>query len=125
MGVRRHVVTVVTDGSGAATAYTPNVRGRLRSVAYKKAGSGGYTDGVDFAITGETSGVGIWTESDVNASTVRHPGAATHSNAGVAALYAAGGTAVLGDIALDERIKIVLAQGGASKTGEFHFTVED
>jgi hypothetical protein len=44
----------------------------------------------------------------------------------VAALYAAGGTAVADCIALaGDRVKIVLAQGGASKVGVFHVLVDE
>jgi TPP-dependent pyruvate/acetoin dehydrogenase alpha subunit len=54
----------------------------------------------------------------------RYPRQATHSKVGVASLYAAAGTAVQARVALaNDRIKIVLAQGGATKTGTFHFLV--
>ena len=122
--MRRVVVSVTTASDGTATAYSPPVSGSLHSVAYVKDGTTPYTNGVDFTITNETTAEGIWTEADVNASTVRYPRAATHTNAGVAALYAAGGTAVNGLMALARsRIKIVLAQGGATKTGAFHFMI--
>lgn len=126
MAMRRIVVSVTTDGSGAATAYSPPVNGKLYSVSYvKDPGANPFANGVDFTITKETTGEGIWTESDVNATAHRSPRAATHTNAGVAALYASGGVAVLGPIAMArERIKIVIAQGGATKVGAFHFNVE-
>lgn len=124
--IRRHVVNVTTASDGSATVYSPVIFGRLESIAYVKPGSNSFADGVDFAITGETTGQGIWTENDVNASAVRHPGAATNSNAGVASLYAAAGTAVNDRIALaGERVKIVIASGGNAKNGAFHITVED
>jgi hypothetical protein len=53
------------------------------------------------------------------------PRQATHSTAGAAALYAAAGTAVNDKIALaNDRIKIVIASGGNTKTGVFHFVIE-
>lgn len=120
--MRRYKVTVTTDGSGAATAYTPRVAGEIQSVHYVKTD---YTDGVDFTITAEATGENIWTEANVNASTVRYPRAATHSQAGVASLYASGGTAVQAKIGMaSDRVKIVLAQGGATKTGTFHILVD-
>jgi hypothetical protein len=125
MGLRRFVVSVTTASDGTATAYSPPISGLLHSVSYVKPGSGSYDDGVDFTITKETTGEGIWTESNVNATAHRSPRAPQHSQAGVAALYAAGGTAVQEKIALArERIKIVIAQGGNAKTGAFHFNVE-
>lgn len=123
--IRRHPVTVTTDGSGVVTAYSPKLNGKIVSIQYVKDGSNAYTDGVDFAITSEKTGEQIWTESNVNASKVCYPRAALHSNAGVAALYAAGGVAVLGQIGLgNDRVKITLAQGGANKVGVFHVVVE-
>lgn len=125
MGMRRIVVSVTTDGSGDATAYSPPVSGKLVSVSYVKPGSGSYSDGVDFTVTKESTGEQIWAESNVNATAHRSPRAALHTNAGAAALYAAGGVAVLDKIAIArERIKIVVAQGGASKVGAFHFNIE-
>lgn len=120
--LRRFRVPITTDSGGAATVYTPKVNGLLQSIAYTKID---FANGVDFTVTGETSLTPIWAESDVNASAVRAPQAASHSNAGVAALYASGGTAVNARIAIaDERIKVVVAQGGATKTGTLDFTLE-
>ena len=52
------------------------------------------------------------------------PRQALHTVAGVAAVYAAAGEPVLGPIGIsDSRIKIVLAQGGDTKTGVFHFVI--
>lgn len=122
--MRRYKVTVTTAADGTATAYSPRVSGELHQIEYVKPGSGSYTDGVDFAITGEATGINLWTESDVNASAVRAPRMPTHTQAGAAALYAASGTAVGARIALgNDRVKIVLAQGGASKVGAFHISV--
>lgn len=121
--LRRFNVTVTTDGSGDATAYTPYLSGYVHSIQYAKTD---YTDGVDFTITSDVTGATLWTESNVNAAKVCLPRAATHSTAGVAALYAAAGTAVNDRFALSrDRVKIVIAQGGASKVGTFYVTVDD
>lgn len=123
MAIRRFVVTVVTASDGSATAYTPYLSGYINAIEYVKTD---YADGVDFTITAEATGETIWTEANVNAAKVCLPRAAIHSTAGVAALYASGGTAVLERIALGrDRVKIVLAQGGATKTGAFHVIVDD
>lgn len=123
--MKRYKVTVTTASDGTATAYTPRVSGKIHQIEYVKDGSNAYTDGVDFTITGEATGVGLWTEANVNASAVRAPRQATHSQAGVASLFAAGGTAVQVPVALaNDRVKIVLAQGGAAKVGAFHVLVE-
>lgn len=123
MTIRRFEKTVVTDGSGNATEYTPYLSGYLVSVQYVKTD---YADGVDFTITGDANAQAIWSESDVNAAVTKAPRLAVHTVAGVAALYASGGVAVLDKIALGrDRIKIAIAQGGATKTGKFVFLVDD
>lgn len=123
MAIRKFTVPVTTNGSGVATAYSPFLSGYISSIQYVKTD---YADGVDFTITSEATGENLWTESNVNAAAVRRPRAATHSTAGVAALYASGGTAVNDRIALArDRVKIVLAQGGDTKSGSFVITVDD
>lgn len=120
--MRRFKVTLTTAADGTVTGYTPRVAGVLHSIRYVK---GDFADGVDFTITSEATGETLWTESDVNASKSCYPRAATHSNAGVAALYAAGGVAVLDKIALGgDRVKIAIAQGGNAKSGTFHVLVD-
>jgi hypothetical protein len=122
--MKRYKVTVTTDGSGNAVAYSPRVSGEIHQIEYVKDGSNGYTNGVDFTITGEATGVGLWTQSDVNASAVVAPRQPTHSQVGVASLYASGGTAVQARVGMaNDRVKISLAQGGASKVGVFHIVV--
>lgn len=121
--MRRYRIPVTTAADGSATVYSPRVAGKVMSVHYIKTD---FTDGVDFAITAETTGETIWTEANVNAAVVKYPRAATHSTAGVAALYAAGGSAVLEPVALaSDRVKIVIAQGGNAKIGTFHILVEE
>lgn len=124
--MRRYTVRVTTDGSGDATAYTPRIRGLVHQIEYVKPGAASYTDGVDFTITGEATGVNLWTEANVNASAIRAPRQPVHSQVGAASLYAAGGTAVQDRVAVAaDRIKIVIAQGGAAKVGTFHVLVDD
>lgn len=118
MYVQVETVTVTTVSDGTATAYTGAVNGVLSQIIYAKTD---YANGVDFTITADATGETIWTQSDVNASAVVAPRQATHSTVGVATLYAAGGAAVLDKIAVSGKIKIVLAQGGDTKTGAFTF----
>lgn len=115
-------VTIAVDASGDATAYTSKLyTGVVRAVIYTKTD---YANGVDVAITGETTGQAILTGTDVNATATFCPKQAVHTTAGAAALYAAGGVAVLADIVLvNERIKFVVSSGGVSKTGAFRVVV--
>ena len=123
MATRRFVVSVTTAADGSYTGYTPYLSGKIYQIEYVKTN---FTDGVDFTITAEATGATLWTESNVNAAKVCAPRIATHSNAGVAALYAAGGTAVNDLYAMSrDRVKIVLAAGGNATTGAFHIVVED
>lgn len=118
MHVQRHTVTVTTDAAGAATAYTSGlVNGRIFSIKYTKST---FDNGVDFTITTEDTAQNLWVESDVNATATRAPRQPTHDSVGAASLYASGGEPVEGYIcAASERIKIVIAQGGNTKTGTF------
>ncbi len=123
MSLRRFEITVVTDGAGAATAYSPYLSGYIQQIEYIKTD---YAAGVDFTVTAEATGETIWAELNVDASAIRAPRQATHSTAGVAALYAAGGTAINDRIAIGrDRVKIVIAAGGATKTGKFIILVAD
>lgn len=123
MGVRKLAVSVTTASDGTATAYSPYFSGKIERVEYVK---NDYANGVDFTMTLEATGEGVWTEANVNASAVRVPRADTHGITGAAALFAAGGTAVQRRIAVGrDRVKIVLAQGGSAKTGVFNFIVSD
>jgi hypothetical protein len=121
MWVERHAVAITTDGSGNATAYTPNVNGRVLGVRYVK---NNFDNGVDFAITAEATGEAILTLTDQNASGSFYPRVPTCDAAGAAAVYADGGEPVLAAVAVaNDRIKIAVAQGGAAKTGTVHVIV--
>jgi hypothetical protein len=123
MTIRRFHVDITTAADGSATAYSPFLSGYISAIHYVKTD---FADGVDFTITAEATGETLWTESNVNAAAIKAPRQATHSNAGVAALYAAGGTAVNDMIALGrDRVKIVIAAGGNAKIGEFIIVVDD
>ena len=114
-------VEVTTDASGDAEVYSAHVRGLLSQIRYVKTD---FADGVDFTITNATTGETLWAESNVNASATRAPRQATHGTDGSASLYASGGEPVEDKIAIPgHRIKIVVAQGGDTKTGSFHFTL--
>lgn len=120
--VQRLTVDVTTAADGSATEYSEIVTGKISAIHYKKTD---FANGVDFTITSEATGETIWSQLDVNAGAIVAPRQATHSTAGVAALYAGGGSAVLDKIAVaNDRIKIVIASGGASKSGQFIIIVE-
>ena len=119
---RLAAITVTTAADGSATAYSEVCTGLLSSIRYVKTD---FADGSTFTITSEATGETLWTETGVNASASRAPRQATHSTAGAAALFAAGGAAVNDKIALAlDRVKIIIASGGNVKTGTFHIVLE-
>lgn len=121
--ILKHTVALASSGAQTGTAYSPYISGYIESIQYVKTD---YTDGVDFTITSEATGETIWTQANVNAAVTVRPRSPTHSTAGVAALYAAAGVAVNDRIALGrDRVKIAIAQAGATKTGAFVITVSD
>jgi hypothetical protein len=118
---QRAVVTVTTIADGSATAYSPVLTGKVSQIRYVK---GDFANGVDFTITAEATGETIWAESDVNASVTKAPRQPTHTTVGVASVYA-GTDGVLDKIALaNDRVKIIIAAGGDTKTGTFHIVME-
>ena len=114
----KKTVSITTDASGDATAYTSEpVNGRILGIIYTK---DDFAAGVDFTITTEDTLQNLWVESDVNASKTVAPRQPTHDTAGVASLFAGAGEPVEDHIwAVDERVKIVVAQGGDTKGGTF------
>ena len=115
MFAQRHTIAVETDGAGAATAYSPNVTGRIHSVTYTK---DDFTDGVDFTITLERTAQSIWTDTNINASETVYPVAAANLGTGAASTLSEAPI-----VAANDRVKIVIAAGGATKGGTFEVVV--
>jgi len=123
--MKRYKVQADVAADGSLTTYSPRLSGLLYAVHYVPDGTTPYDNTVDMTITDEATGQSLVTRSNVSAAFVANPRVPTSDAAGTAALYAAGGTAVQDRIALaNTRIKIVLAQGGTSKKGAFHFLVD-
>lgn len=120
MFAQKKTVSVTTDGSGAATAYSEALTGRILAIHYRKTD---FADGVDFAITLENTGEGLWTEANVNAAAIRYPRAGVHGVDGVAATL--NGTQLVRDavVAVQDRVKIIIASGGDTKAGAFDIIV--
>lgn len=125
MQIDRFEVAITVDASGNGTGFTPIVSGYVQAIRYVPDAGAPYATGVDVTITGEVSGLPILTITDAGTAALSiYPRAAVVTVANAAALYAAGGVAVLDKIPIaGERIKIALAQGGVSTTGKFHVYV--
>lgn len=124
--VRREQITVTTNASSALTAYIPAdgqpaFNGRLSSIIYTR---DDMSTTVDFTITVENTGEAVWAQSNVAVSTTVAPRQATHDKLGVESLYGTGQVVEDYFRLADDRIKIVLAQGGATKTGTFTVILE-
>lgn len=116
MYAERHTIEVTTDAEGDAEAFSPVLTGRVHSIAYVK---NDFEDGVDFTITAEATGESLWTDTSVDASAVVHPVA-------TAILGADGTASQLSEapiVLANDRVKIVVGDGGAAKTGTFIITV--
>lgn len=120
MFAQKKTVSVTTASDGTATAYSEAVTGRIWAIHYRKTD---FANGVDFTITLESTGEGLWTQSDVNAAAKVYPRTAVHDVVGVAATL--NGTQAMRDpvVAVNDRVKIVIAQGGDTKSGAFDIIV--
>jgi hypothetical protein len=119
--ITAQTITLTTNGSGAATGYTRVFNGLLKALIYTKTD---FANGVDFTITTETTGQTLWTQADVNAAAIKYPLAAAHDTAGVAATLD-GTRAMRCEIPIvNERVQVVIAQGGATKTGAITVIVD-
>lgn len=121
----QHVVDVTTSTGGSATAYTPAVKGRVANIIYEKSTSNPFTTGVDFAITAEVTGLGIWSENNVDASKTVSPTQPVHNQSGVLRSQStASANDVPGPIWVSgERVKIAITNGGASNEGKFRVVI--
>ncbi len=118
----RHTLTVTTDSNGDATVYSPVVTGRVLSIRYVKTD---YAAGVDFTITADVSAEGLWTETNRDSSETVAPRMPTQDAVGGDLFYeAANSEAVIDHIVLaNDRVKIVVANGGDTKVGTFHIII--
>ena len=120
MYVERHAVTITTDASGDGTGYTPTVTGQVLAIVYAKTD---YANGVDMTVTAESTGQAILALTDQNASGTFYPRQQVHGPTG-AGLTLNGTQTVNEPVAVaNDRAKIVVAQGGNTKSGTFHVLV--
>lgn len=126
MFIERQVLTLTVDASGDATVYSDKpVSGRVLQVRYVPgAGATALATGADLAVTGEDTGVEIATLSNIGTSAfTKVPRQPTHGLSGTALVYAGTDAVAEPPYVAGERIKVVVAQGGVSKTGTLHILV--
>lgn len=126
MFIDRQVLDLTVNASGDATVYTTlPVTGRVLQLRYVPHASTPLDTNADVTVTGETTGVAIATLTNIGTSAFTTvPRQATHDVTGAALVYIAAGQPVTEPVYLaGERIKVVVAQGGASKIGTLHVAV--
>lgn len=117
MFAQRHRIDVTTAADGSATAYSPpGLMGRIHAIVYSKID---FADGVDFTITLEATGESLWTDTNINASETVYP----VQKANLGGTGAASTILEVPVVAANDRVKIVVAQGGNVKTGTFYVVV--
>lgn len=108
MYAERQNITLTTDGAGACTAYSSAVTGRVLAVIVT---IGALAATADITITSETTGQPILTLTNVAANAVKYPRSLVQDAVGA-------DTTLREPVAVvNERVKIVVAQGGATVTG--------
>lgn len=115
MSVHVAEVTVVTASDGSATAYSPPIGGKILAIQYVKTD---YADTVDFTITDEASAANLYTLANQTASATKYPRFLGQD--GVASNL----TGWYVEPVCTQRVKIVLAAGGDTKTGLFRVVYE-
>lgn len=124
MAVRRFVVPITTATGGGATDYVPRIgtlSGRVASVQYiPGAGAAALASTADFTITSELTGESIWAEANLTAAKTVRPWRPVTSTSGITATNAA---LTEGVYLKNDRVKVVIAQGGNTKQGTFRVTV--
>lgn len=113
-GIDDDVVSVTTDGSGDATVLSRVMRGRVIYIHYKA----GFDATADFTITCDRTGEGLWTETDV--------ADAVKTVAPTKLVQLQNGTDhTIRDYVwcVGSKVKIVIAEGGVTKTAVFEIVV--
>lgn len=114
---RRTTIDIVTATGGGATQLTGGnaLTGRLVSLIYEKDPTTPLASTADLTITNERDGSAILAVSNINATTRYAPRIPTHTATGAAI---SGGVDAI--VLVDDRIKVVVAQGGNTKRGKLH-----
>jgi len=113
--INRVAIALATDGSGNCTAYSVSVAGLAVGYHYDRGTLDSST--TDITVTEEDTGAALLTLTNVTATARYRPRVATHDVNGTA-------TGALDAPAVVGRIKVVVAQGGASKAGTLYAYVD-
>lgn len=120
------VVEVTTSSSGAVTGYTSPVTGIISAIVYEPSTLAALATGVALAITMERTGIGLWSQTGLDAAKTVSPTQPIHTQAGVARLASSAAplTEIGGPIAVaNDRVKVAITGGGDAKSGTFRVLV--
>ena len=125
MFATRYTLALAVDADGDATVYTADpVTGRVLQLRYVPDGTSPLDTGADLTITGDVTGVAIATLTNIGTTAfTKVPRQATHGVTGTALVYAATDAVAEPVYLAGERVKCIVAQGGASKLGTLYVTV--
>ena len=124
--IELHTVALLTDASGDFTGFTKVVKGRVVQYRYIPDGSTPLATGADLDITGEITGVVIANQDNIGTvAFTKAPRQPVHDEAGVASLYAGAGEPVETPVVVaEERLQVVIDQGGNVLSGTLYLWVE-
>lgn len=121
MAIKEHTVALTTDGAGAATGYTPHVSGCIQQIRFVNVDM----DTPNVAVTLEDTSQALWTESSLSGSKIVLPRQAVQDLVGVDAPYDGSSHYIREPIyCYRDCVKIVVASGGATKSGTFYVVVD-
>jgi hypothetical protein len=121
MRIRKETIAVTTDASGDFTGYTAVVNGTLLSIQYLVDGTAPLATGADVVFTADETETAILTQANMGtASLSSQPRMQTHDHTDGSNVDIAVGHLFPAEIPIaDERIKLVVTNGGDTKVGTF------
>lgn len=119
-----HAVSVTTDGSGDATVYSTQTFGTVVAVRYVPHASTPIDGAGTLVVTDNSTGLQVLSVTLGSSSRDFWPRAFTVTTTGAVALYAGGGSNVLDLVPVAGAVKVVVASGGATKSGTVYIYVQ-
>lgn len=126
MAIETYAGTITTSGSAGASTGSDTVgpvNGRVVAI-YIDYNSDAATSDLTFATVNAPINT-ILTRTNANTDGWYYPRVAVHDTVGAAALFAAGGTAIVESIPVDDYIKASVAEDDNAKTINFWILVEN
>ena len=119
-----HTVAVTTDSSGDATVYSPPTFGTVVAIRYVPHASTPLDDAADLTFSDNGTGLGVLTVTNMGPGARDFwPRAFTMSTTGTAATFD-GTNSVLDMVPVAGAVKVVVASGGATKSGTLYIYVQ-